>query len=93
MSIAFVFFRDHPDAMQSITEEVKKAIGEIQSFGTRGCIAVTCFAAAIFSQFNRILGVIDDLIGKFGIVRVAEFVAYILEVRGKLLIFLFLNIP
>ena len=80
MSIAFVLFHEHPNAVKSITDQVTKAIGEIENFGRNGCIAVTCFGAAILSRFNAILGVVDDLIGKFGLVRVAEFVAYIIEV-------------
>lgn len=80
MSIAFVVFHDHPDAVKLITEQVNKAINEIQNFGTQGCIAITCFAAAVLSRFNSILGAMDDLIGRFGIVKVAEFIASIIEV-------------
>ena len=80
MSIAFVMFHEHPDTLKSITDQVQKAIGEVQNFGHNGCISVACFGAAILSRFNSILGVIDDLIGKFGIVKVAQFIAGIIEV-------------
>lgn len=85
MSIAFVMFHEHPDVMKSISDQVNKAIGEIQNFGTNGCIAVACFSTAILSRFNTILGTMDELIGKFGLVHVAQFVADIIEVLNVLI--------
>lgn len=80
MSIAFVVFHDHPQTVKAITDQVNKAIGEIQNFGTKGCLAITFCGLAILSQFNNILGIIDQKLGELGIVKVAEFVAYIIEV-------------
>lgn len=91
MSIAFVVFHDHPDAMKLITDQINKAIGEIRNFGTQGCIAITCFAGAILSRFNSILGTMDELIGRFGIVQVAEFIANIIEVTFMIFIDIFFN--
>ena len=80
MSIAFVVFHDHPQTVKAITEQVNKAIGKIQDFGTQGCLTVVICGFAILSQFNNILAIIDQKLGELGIVKVAEFVAQIIEV-------------
>jgi hypothetical protein len=80
MSIAFVAFQEHPDTLKSIDDELKSAVAKVEGHGTEGCLAVVCFAAALSSQFNRILANIDKLLGDMGIVGVAEFVAHIIEV-------------
>lgn len=80
MSIAFVLFHEHPETMQAITEQVKKAIGEVGTYGTAGCLTVTFCGIAILSRFNSVLRIVDQKLGELGIVRVAEFFAHIVEV-------------
>ena len=41
---------------------------------------MTFCGLAILSRFNSILGSIDELLGKLGVVKVAEFIAQIIEV-------------
>ena len=35
MSIAFVVFQDHPDFLKSISEQITKAIGQVEGYGTQ----------------------------------------------------------
>jgi len=83
MSISFVVFKEHPGTLSAINEQLQAAQSKIQGHGSTGCIALACFGAAILSQFNRILRIIDEKLGEMGLVRVAEFVAYIIEVFCK----------
>lgn len=80
MSIAFVVFDEHPDVMRAITEQVTKAISEIQGFNMNGCCAMALCGLAILSRFNTILGILDQKLGELGLVRVAEFITNIIEV-------------
>ena len=83
MAISFVVFQDHPNTLNVINEQLNKAISEIQGFNTNGCCAIALCAAAILSRYNTILGVIDRALGELGIVKVAEFIAHIIEVFCK----------
>jgi len=83
MAVAFVVFEDYPETLNAINEQLNKAISEIQGFNTNGCLAIALCSAAILSRYNSILGVIDSALGKLGIVKVAEFVANIIEVFCK----------
>lgn len=80
MSIAFVLFQENPGSMKAITENVNKAIDQVQGFSGRGCLAITCCGVAILSKFNTILGVIDQKLEELGVVKVAEFISKIIEV-------------
>ena len=81
MSVAFVMFDEFPDTMKAITEQVGNAIKSVQNLPTSGgCIGALLCGAALFSQFNTLLGSLDQKIGDFGLVKVGEFIASIIEV-------------
>lgn len=73
-------FQENPDCLKAITENVNKAIDQVQGYSGRGCLAVTFCGIAILSKFNSILGVIDQKLGELGVVKVAEFISQIIEV-------------
>ncbi len=73
MPIAFVVFREYPEVMGSLSESIESAIEQIDSHGSQGCLALTLCGASLLSQFNKILGVVDELIGRFDVTKVAEF--------------------
>jgi vacuolar-type H+-ATPase subunit H len=90
MSIAFVVFHEYPDTMRAITDHVNTAIKQIDIFDCKKkgrtcmtCAALLCCIPCILSRFGTILALIDKLIGDFGIVHVAEFIANIAEVFCK----------
>lgn len=83
ISIAFVVLKDHPDTMKAITSKINEAIDQINGNNTGKCCAFACFAAALLSQFNKILRIIDEKIGQLGIVGIAEFFMKIIEVFCK----------
>jgi hypothetical protein len=83
MSIAFVTFHEHPNVMKSITDEVSKAIKKIESYPQQGCCAIAICGAALLSQFNTILRIVDEKIGEFGVAKVLEFIMEMIEVFCK----------
>ncbi len=86
MAISFVLFEEYPGVMGSISDLVEKAIKKLENPGAKGCCflaVVGCGAVAALSQFGVILSAIDQKIGELGIVKVAEFVAQIVEVFCK----------
>jgi hypothetical protein len=80
MSICFVVFNEHPNILKSITDQVTKATQELEGFNSHNCIALACCGVAILSRMNKILAVVDEKLGELGIVKIAEFFSYILEV-------------
>jgi hypothetical protein len=80
MAVSFVAFQEHPETLSAVNEQLTKAVSEIEGFNTQGCLAITLCSAAILSRYNSILGIIDCKIGDMGVVKVAEFVANIIEV-------------
>ena len=78
--IAFTVYQEHPDTVKALNEHLKTAIDQTEGHAGRGCISLACFGAAILSQFNTLLGLVDRKIGEFGVTHIIEFIFQILEV-------------
>ena len=85
MSVAFVMFDEHPDTMKAISDQVSSAIKSVEGHSTQGCISVFLCGAALLSKFNSLLGLLDQKIGDFGLVKVGEFVVSLIEVFCRFL--------
>lgn len=83
MPIVFVVFHEYPEVMGSLSESIESATKQIDSHESQGCFAMTLCGASFLSQFNKILGIVDELIGRFDVNKVAEFVLEIIEVFCK----------
>lgn len=80
MSISFVLFEEHPQILNSLTEIVNKAIEKIDGYKTAGCLTITFCGISFLSRFNSILGEVDQKLGELGVVKIASFVADVIEV-------------
>jgi hypothetical protein len=87
MAIAFVVLHEHPETVKSITVHVETAIKQIEIFdgkGGKSCLSLLCCIPCILSRFGQILGLIDQKVGKLGVVKIAEFLSSIMEIFCKL---------
>ncbi|RNA33700.1 hypothetical protein BpHYR1_024296 [Brachionus plicatilis] len=82
MSIGLVLFREHPESMKAITDNLIKAVKYVKRYGGYGCIVFGSFGIRTLNKFNAILSVIDRKLGEFGI-RIAEFISQISEIFCK----------
>lgn len=83
-SVVFVILNQHPESMKSITEQINKAIEKIEQYAQIGCLSLICCGAAILSQFNRIIGIVDEKLGEMGITKIGEYFFSLIEVFCKL---------
>lgn len=87
MSLAFVLFEENPHILNSLNDLVQKAFSKLQKNRSNKCLTglVICAGAAtIAAQFDSILASFDSKLGELGLVKIAEFVADIVEIFCQL---------
>lgn len=70
----------YPHTLKRINEQLNDAVEKINGHTELGCFALTFCGAAILSNFNRILGLIDEKIGELGMPKLAEQFLSLIEV-------------
>ena len=91
MSVGFVIFQEHPNAMNQITKEINNAINEVEKYDKEKMIhlvinLICCGNISLLAgKFGGILTALDRKIDEFNLVRVAEFITNIAEVFCKLI--------
>lgn len=82
MSISFIFFHEFPQTMRDMTEHIREAGELIENTVVRTGIlcCLACLGPCLASPFGRILLAIDQKIGEYNLIAIAEFMSKILEV-------------